>query len=172
MVELHSERLLLRNIQIDDLEDIFEYSSNPKVGPNAGWKPHETKEETLDIMQAIFLNQETVWGIILKENGKMVGSIGLVKDDRRDNKKVRMLGYAIGENYWGKGLMTEAARAVIHYGFGELKLDLISAYCYPNNQRSKKVLQKCGFQYQYTLKEAERLYDGSIKDNECYELTK
>ena len=117
MAELHSERLLLRNIQIDDLEDIFEYSSTPKVGPNAGWKPHETKEETLDIMQAIFLNQETVWGIILKENGKMVGSIGLVKDDRRDNKKVRMLGYAIGENYWGKGLMTEAARAVIRYGF-------------------------------------------------------
>ena len=49
---------------------------------------------------------------------------------------------------------------------------LISAYCYPNNQRSKKVLQKCGFQYQYTLKDAEKLYDGSIKDNECYELTK
>jgi putative acetyltransferase len=67
--------------------------------------------------------------------------------------------------------MTEAAREVIRYGFDNLHLDLISAYCYPFNARSKGVLQRCGFSYEGILKMAEKRYDGNIYDNECYALT-
>jgi RimJ/RimL family protein N-acetyltransferase len=169
--ELHTTRLLLRNIHLDDIDDIFEYSSNQNVGPNAGWKPHESKEETLEIMKSIFLEKETVWGIILKESNKLIGSIGLIEDPKRENERVKMLGFALGEKYWGRKIMTEAASKVLNYGFENLSLDLISAYCYPFNTRSKGVLKGCGFSFEGTLKMAEKRYDGNILDNECYAFT-
>lgn len=170
-MELNTQRLLLRQIKTTDLDDIFEYSKNPNVGPNAGWKPHESKEETLDVMESIFMNQDTVWGIVLKETDKLIGSIGLIDDPKREYDNVRMIGYAIGELYWGKGFMTEAMHEVVKYGFENLKLDLISAYCYPFNAKSKRVLTKCNFEYEGTLKMAEELYDGNLYDKDCYCLT-
>lgn len=171
MPGLFTERILLRAIHAEDIDDIFEYSSTQNVGPNAGWKPHQSKDETLEIMKAIFLDKETVWGIVLKNCNKLIGSIGLIKDPKRENERALMLGYAIGEKYWGKGIMTEAAREVIRYGFHDLHLDLISAYCFPFNNRSKGVIKKCGFYYEGTLKMAEKIFDGNIYDNECYALT-
>lgn len=168
---LHTERLLIRPFEISDLDDVFEYSSTPNVGPNAGWKPHESKEETLKIMNEIFLNKENVWGIELKETKKIIGSIGLIDDPKRQYSKVKMIGYAIGEDYWGKGFMTEAVHEVIKFGFKELKLAAISVYCYPFNERSKNIFKKCNFEYEGTLKTAEEIFNGNIYDNECYLLT-
>jgi RimJ/RimL family protein N-acetyltransferase len=171
MSELHTARLLLRMIDINDVDDIFEYARTPHVGPNAGWKPHENKEETLEIMNLLFIGKDTIWGIVLKDTGKLIGSIGLIQDRKRENERVKMLGYAIGEKYWGRKIMTEAVNEVIRYGFEDLHLDLISAYCYPFNTRSKSVLAKCRFSYEGTLKKAEQIYNGNIYDNECYALT-
>lgn len=167
---LTTDRLLLRPIVAEDAEDIYEYSRNANVGPNAGWKPHESIEETRLIMERVFINQEGVLGIILRESGKLIGSIGLVKDPKRENDKARMLGYAIGEAYWGQGFMTEAVRELLRYGFEELNLDLISAYCYSHNQRSRRVLEKCGFLHEGTLRQCEQLFDGNTYDHECYVL--
>jgi len=168
---INTKRLILRDINEQDADDIFEYASSPNVGPNAGWKPHESKKETLEVMKAVFLDQDGIWGIVLRENGKMIGSVGLIKDPKRENDRTRMLGYAIGDGHWGKGIMTEAVKAVLRFGFEELKLDLISAYCYPFNERSRNVLKKCGFRCEGTLKLAEKIYNGSVYDNECYALT-
>lgn len=169
-MNLETERLILRPITKADAESIYAYSQNKNVGINAGWKPHESIEETHDVMKLVFLNQESVFGIVLKETGKLFGSIGLIPDPKRQNDKTRMIGYAIGEDYWGKGYTTEAVLAVLHYGFEELNLDLISAYCYPYNERSKNVLKKCGFHYEGRLALAEERYDGEILDNECYAI--
>lgn len=163
-----TERLILRPIVESDAEAIYEYSKNENVGINAGWKPHESIEETHEVMKLIFLNQENVFGIELKETGKLFGSIGLIPDPKRQNGKARMIGYAIGESYWGNGFTTEAVLALLRFGFEELKLDLISAYCYPLNERSKSVLKKCGFHYEGRLSMAEERYDGEVLDNECY----
>ncbi|NLO21721.1 MAG: GNAT family N-acetyltransferase [Syntrophomonadaceae bacterium] len=171
MAILHTKRLILRPVQIDDLDDIYNYSCTPNVGPNAGWKPHESKEETLETMNAIFLNQEMVWGIAVKESGRIIGSIGLVDDQKRQYDMVKMLGYAIGEAYWGQGFMSEAVKKVIKFGFEELHLAAISAYCFPFNQRSKSIINKCNFEYEGTLQMAEKIYNGNIYDNECYLLT-
>lgn len=170
MKALETERLILRPIIESDAEAIFEYSQNKNVGINAGWKPHENIEETREIMPLIFLNQENVFGVVLKETGKLFGTIGIIADPKRQNNKSRMIGYAIGEDYWGKGFTTEAVQAVLNFGFEELELDLISAYCYPDNERSKRVLKKCGFQYEGCLRLAEECYDGSVRDNECYAI--
>jgi RimJ/RimL family protein N-acetyltransferase/esterase/lipase len=171
-VILRTERLLLRPIVDQDAAAIFEYSKGANVGPNAGWKPHESIEETQEIMKDIFLNKDGVFGIVLLDSGTLIGSIGIITDPKRENDQTRMLGYAIGEEYWGCGYTTEAARAVIAHGFDELQLDLISAYCYPHNERSKNVLKKLGFQYEGTLSQCEKLYNGKIYDNDCYALMK
>ncbi len=97
---IETERLILRQIVDSDAEDIFAYSRGPKTGLDAGWKPHETLEETKQIMQAIYLGQESVFGMVLKETGVMIGSIGLIADPLRENDSVRMLGYALGEAFW------------------------------------------------------------------------
>lgn len=171
MAILHTQRLIIRPIQIDDLDDVYEYSSTPNVGPNAGWKPHESKEETLEIMNTIFFDKETVWGIGLKEIGKIIGSIGLIDDPKRQYNLVKMIGYAMSESYWGQGIMTEATNEVLRFGFEELHLEAISAYCFPFNQRSRNILEKRNFAYEGTLRMAEKLFNGNIYDNECYLLT-
>ena len=168
---LETKRLILRPIKEDDDTAIFEYSGNPNVGPNAGWKPHESIEETREIINAVFLGKENVFGIVLKDSGTLIGSVGLVEDPKRENDKVKMLGYAIGEAYWGNGYTTEAASAVIEHGFNNLKLDLISAYCYPFNNRSKHVLEKLGFSYEGKLSQCEKRFDGIVLDDECYALS-
>ena len=84
---------------------------------------------------------------------------------------VKMIGYAIGEAYWGKGFMSEAAHKVIQYGFAELSLIAISAYCFPSNERSKKIIMKFNFDYEGTLKMAEKIFNGNVYDNDCYLLT-
>jgi len=171
MKTIETERLILRPITENDAEAMFEYCQNENVGSNAGWKPHESIEETREIMKLVFLDKENVFGIELKETGQLLGSIGLISDPKRQNDQTRMLGYAIGENYWNKGYATEAVQALVRFGFEKLGLHLISAYCYPFNERSKHILKKCGFEYEGKLHLAEKRYDGEIIDNECYCLT-
>ena len=168
---LETKRLVLRPIEASDDTAIYAYSKNPHVGTNAGWKPHESIEETRDVMKAVFLGKENVFGIVIKDSGVLIGSIGLVDDPKRDNEKAKMLGHAIGEAYWGNGYTTEAALAIIKYGFENLNLDLISAYCYPYNLRSKRVLEKLGFYYEGKLSKCEKRFDDAILDNECYAMS-
>lgn len=171
-IKIETERLLLRHIIEEDTQDTFEYCRNSDVGSHAGWKPHADLAETRKIMKEVFLNKENVWGIVLKENNKMVGSIGLIPDPKRQYDKVLMLGYALARECWGRGLMTEAAQAVAVCGFEVLHLEGISAYCFPYNKRSGRILEKCGFASEGILKKAELRYDGVLLDNECWFLSR
>ena len=118
----------------------------------------------------VFVGKEGVFAIVVKETGKLIGTIGLIDDPKRECSGSRMLGYALGEAYWGHGYMTEASQALVHYGMNVLQLRLISAYCYPFNERSKRVLTKLGFQYEGRLALCEELYNGAVYDHECYVL--
>lgn len=171
-MNLETKRLKLENIVLEDIKEIYEYSKEKNVGPNAGWKPHESIEETEEIAKEIFINKKEVWGIKLKDNNQLIGTIGLINDTKRDNLNTRMVGYAISEKYWGNGFMPEALERVIEYGFEDMGLELISAYCYPFNKRSQKVLEKCNFEYEGTLKRAEIIYNGNVYDNICYSILK
>lgn len=168
---IETNRLILRGTLMSDAEDIFEYASGENVGINAGWKRHETIEETRQIIETIF-SADNVFAIIDKEKGRVIGSVGLVADPKREYDRVRMIGYALGEVYWGRGYMTEAAKALVEYGFETLGLVMISAYCYPSNERSRSVLKKLGFEYEGKLSLCEQSVTGEVLDNECYVLKK
>lgn len=167
---LHTERLLLRPFFESDAEQFFISCQNPNLGNNAGWKPHETFEESLTILQTVFIGQENIWAITLKDTQQLIGSIGIVPDPKRENPQTRMLGYWIDESHWGHGYATEATQAVLQYGFEELKLQLISANCYPHNERSQNVLKKNEFIYEGILHKAELSHDGQVYDHLCYYL--
>jgi [ribosomal protein S5]-alanine N-acetyltransferase len=169
MKALETERLILRKWEISDLDDFYEYAKNPNVGPNAGWGPHEDKETSMKILQS-FIEQDEVWAIIYKENGKAIGSLGLHADKRRENVNGKMVGYVLSEDYWGKGIMSEAVKAAIKHGFQEMNLDVLSVYHYTYNNRSRGVIEKCGFKYEGTLRYASKIYDGTVYDSACYSI--
>ena len=141
-MELATERLTLRPFREDDVQALYDYSKDEPVGRNAGWKPHESLQESDDILHLVFLDQPSVWAIERRSDGRLIGSIGLITDCARQYGSARSLGYALGVGYWGRGYMTEAVRAVVRFGFDRMGLDLISATCYPDNPGSRRVLEK------------------------------
>ena len=147
---LETERLLLRPFLESDLDDFYEYSSVPGVGEMAGWEHHASKEKSKEILD-IFINEDKVFAIVFKGNGKVIGSLGVEKyglEDKLtefDGYLGREIGYALSKEYWGMGLMTEAVNAVTGYLFNNLNLDFLLCGYYDFNHRSKSVQEKCGF---------------------------
>lgn len=168
---IETDRLILRPLTMDDAADMYEYAKDPDVGPNAGWKPHTSIEDTRETLKTVFLGHDGIFGMILAGSGKLIGTVGVLNDPKRENDKVKMLGYAIGKKYWGNGYTTEASRAVLDYAFCSLGLELVSVYCYPYNVRSKRIIDKLGFHHEGTLAMCERRFDGIVFDNDCYALT-
>ena len=173
MQTLKTERLILRPWRESDLEDFYAYGKDPEVGPNAGWKPHGSIGESAEILKS-FLESDEVRAVVLKENGRAVGSLGL-HPDRLHHEGVgigREIGYVLSRDYWGRGLMTEAVRSAIRFAFGTMGLDYLSAAHFPWNERSKRVIQKCGFRYEKYLKGSYEDYCGEKIDEVCYLLTR
>ena len=169
---LETPRLILRPFCQEDLEDFYQYAKHPEVGPAAGWKPHSSREESHKILND-FMAKEEVWAVVLKETGKAVGSIGIHPESLREEcPEIRMLGYVLSAKHWGKGLMTEGARRMVAYAFEEMGVSLLSIHHYPFNSRSKRVIEKCGFAYEGTLRMSVQRYDGVWLDRCCYSMTK
>lgn len=148
---IETERLLLRFWKLGDLDDFYEYASVDGVGEKAGWPHHITKEETLRIL-AMFINGKDCMAVVYKQNMKVIGSIGLHSTWASDDPKysalrAKDLGYVLSKEYWGKGLIPEAARALIAYSFDELGLDAITCMHYDGNDQSRRVIEKCGFSF-------------------------
>ncbi|HAK05116.1 MAG TPA: GNAT family N-acetyltransferase [Firmicutes bacterium] len=169
MKTLETPRLILRPFTLKDLPAFFAYAKKENIGPNAGWKPHQSIEESETILKQ-FINAETLWAITLKKDGHLIGSIGLHEDKHRHNPRVKSLGYVLDDVFWGQGIVTEAARRVIRYAFEMLEIDMLSVGHYPLNERSKRVVEKCGFIYEATLRQAVVRYDGTVLDLVLYYL--
>lgn len=169
MKTVETERLLLRPWAPDDLEDFYEYASMPEVGPDAGWEPHRDRDASEAILRS-FIEQDETWALVYRPEQKVVGSVGLHRDDSRTGVAARMLGYVLSTRYWGRGLMTEAARAAVRHAFEYLELDVLSVSHYPFNLRSKRVIEKCGFVCEGTLRHAAKIYNGNVYDKVVYSM--
>lgn len=170
-----TERLILRPWRIEDASDLYEYACDPEVGRNAGWKPHESLEESISITDSFIHGEDIIFAIALpSENGKVIGSIGLHMDDSRHLKSSRslMLGYVLSRKYWGHGYMTEGARAALKYAFTLPGVSMVTVRHYPHNVRSRRVIEKLGFTYEGTLRQASELYDGTVYDTCVYSMLK
>lgn len=164
-VILHTERLTLRPWTLNDLDDLYEYASVDGVGQMAGWLPHKSKEESLNILQ-IFIGEKKTFAI--EYCGKVIGSLGIEFYDEKalpefNAKQGREIGYALSKEYWGKGLMPEAVKAVIKFLFEVANLDFIVCGHFTENIQSMRVQEKCGF-FRYRLAKYITSY-GEEKDN-------
>lgn len=148
--QIETSRLILRAFQESDLEDFYRYASVDGVGEMAGWKHHESREETRRILDS-FIEHDKTFALCLKENNRVIGSLGVEKYGLEDklseffDYRGRELGYVLSKEYWGMGLMPEAVTAVIRYLFEELNLDFLTCGYFTRNQQSKRVQEKCGF---------------------------
>lgn len=152
-VIFETERLLLRNWRGEDAKQLYELAKDPLVGPAAGWNPHQSVEESENIINTVF-NFPTVYAIILKETGEIIGCIGFLFDENlcKDSSEA-LMGYWLGVDYWDKGYMTEAVNECIRYAFNDLKLTRIWCGNFKENTRSAHVQEKCGFKYHHTEKD-------------------
>jgi ribosomal-protein-alanine N-acetyltransferase len=167
---LETQRLLLRPWKESDAEALFAYAHTPNVGPAAGWKPHGSIEETRAILKS-FMEEDETWAVVLRSNSQLLGSFGLHRDAMRGSEiKARALGYVLAEEAWGHGYATEAAQRVLSFAFEEFGLELVSVCHFPFNARSRRVIEKCGFRYEGTIRHAYRRYDNTVLDSCCYSI--
>ena len=144
---LNFEDITLRPWEETDAESLYELAKNPNIGPKAGWPPHKSVEESLNVIKTIFCNRET-YAIIYK--GQIAGCVGLLfyPNCHADwGKESAELGYWVGEPFQNKGIATKASRILIERAFKELKIKNIYATYYIDNVQSKRVLEKLGFKY-------------------------
>lgn len=150
-VVLQTPRLLLRPWRESDLEDFYEYARVDGVGEMAGWKHHESIDKSKEILKN-FLASKSEFAIELKSNKKVIGSFGFHKSWANDREEysalnIMEIGYVLSKDYWGQRLMPEAVKAVIDYCFGTLMFDALTVGHFEDNFRSRRVIEKNGFNY-------------------------
>ena len=147
MTQLETDRLILRPFTEEDAEGLYAYASHPEVGPWAGWKPHDSVEESRQVIRDIFLPSDTL-AVVCRADGRLIGSAGFVGKHRTElGTPSEEIGYSLARDCWGQGLIPEAVEAVMHHAFTELGYQAIWAAYYDGNRKSKRVMQKCGMTY-------------------------
>ncbi len=149
-VRLETPRLLLRPWEETDLEGFFAYASVDGVGQMAGWQPHENREVSRAVLRR-FIDEKKTFALVLKETGRVVGSLGLERLERSEDPEPAMLGreigYVLGKDWWGRGLMPEAVKAVIDHCFQVWNYDFLTCGHFSWNRQSQRVVEKCGFTF-------------------------
>lgn len=168
---LETERLLLRRVVPTDVKEIFALRSNSETMKYIPRPLLKTDEDALEhvamIDSKIDTNEGINWAITLKDNPKLIGIIGHYRIKPEHFRAE--IGYMLLPEYHGKGIISEAVKEAIRYGFQVMKLHSIEAVIDPENQASAKVLEKNGFVKEAHFKENE-YYDGRFWDSVVYSL--
>ncbi len=148
-IRIETDRLVIRAFCKDDFSDFYEYASVPGVGEMAGWPHHKTSETSEQILQSFMIEKE-VFALALKENGKVIGSLGLHhswanEEPKYANMTSKEIGYVLSRNYWGQGLAPEAIKAIIVMCFHEYCCDMLTCGHFSTNYQSRRVIEKNGF---------------------------
>ena len=139
--------LVLRPWQESDAQCLYHFAKNPNIGPIAGWPPHECVEDSLNIIKTVFSKRETY--AVVKDDVP-IGCVGLLFHPDTNHwwgEGAAELGYWIGEEYWGNGYAVEASKRLIEHAFDDLDIQEIYASYRIENNQSKRVLEKLGFEY-------------------------
>ena len=151
--ELATGRLVLRVWRESDAGALYEYARDPEVGPAAGWPPHTSVEDSLNVIRTVFSAPET-YAVVLKSTGEPVGSAGMLFGEASHVAGIRAdeaeIGYWIGRPYWGQGLIPEVVRRLLRRCFDDLGMSAVWCCYYDGNAKSRRVMDKCGFCFHHT----------------------
>lgn len=158
---METPRLILRELELEDQELMFEMDRDPEVHRFLGNNPITSIERIREII--LFVKKQYAdygigrWAVVEKESGNFIGWSGLkwITEETNGRSHFYDLGYRFLRSAWGKGYATESARVVMQYGFDVLKVDALFATADPGNKASLNVLDKLGF-----IQEGLFQYDG------------
>ncbi|MED1205766.1 GNAT family N-acetyltransferase [Heyndrickxia acidicola] len=167
--KLETERLMLRKIRTDDMEDMFEYCSMEDVAAYVNWHAHQSIEDTKVFLNHIVEQKTVFFGIEYKENHKLIGTINFVSWNQKHQKAE--IAYILSKLYWRKGIITEAIKAIIQFGFTTMNLERIEARCIEDNLGSEGVMKKAGMFYEGTLRNS-MFTKGKYRNLKLYSILK
>ncbi len=159
---LTTDRLLLREFEEDDWQPLLAYQSDPLYLRYNPWT-YRTKEDVCAFLQQFMNWRESVprwkfqFAIVLPAEKRLIGNCGIRL--RTPTAREADIGYELDSGYWDKGYATEAARALLQFGFEELGLHRIWAHCIAENIASAHVLEKIGMRQEGHLRENEWMKD-------------
>jgi|SRR5579872_593176 len=138
---LETDHLILRSLTTADAAQVFAYAGDERVARMTHWNRHQSLRDTRAFIARNGAHT-MIWGIEHKESRTIIGECGLthITQARAD------IYYALGYNWWGKGLAPQAVNAVIDYSFHELRLTQLDAWILKENTRSHRVAQKVGME--------------------------
>ena len=166
---IETQRLLLRRWEHKDFQAYVMIVSDPEVMAPAGCQP----AGTLDAAAALFardLRNDLCYAIVLRENDEVIGRIKFQSDLRRFHVNSLSIGYELRRDKWGRGYMTEALAAMVTCAFEKKKVDVLAVSHYSDNERSRRVIEKCGFRLEGVVPWACKRFDGKICDDVCYSI--
>lgn len=147
---LETKRLFFRPWQDSDAPALYELSKDPLVGPAAGWPVHTSVENSREIIHGV-LGQPETYAIVRKDTDEILGSVGIFPSDAKycANKQPE-IGYWIGSKFWGQGYAPEAVEAMLARCFGEKGAEAVWCSHFNDNDKSRRVMEKCGFRFHHT----------------------
>ena len=146
IMKLVGERIAIRNLKLSDIDAYYIYGSDQLVGPQAGWKPFPNLNVAKNVLSGHIVNKET-FAIVNKQNDYLIGTISLYNTALRKYNKAKSLGFSLSSKYWNKGIMTEAVKLMIEYAFTKTDCEILEVGHHSDNYASKRVIEKCGFNY-------------------------
>ena len=178
---LETARLLLRAARAADDAAMFDYGRDPEVARFTTWEPHASLTDAQQFLARVLddyrIGKIGYWAIEHQNDGKLIGAVGLTgtiisaesppqfQDARAE------LAYVLARPYWNQGLMTEAARAVVQFGFAQWNLNRIEARCLVENVASARVMEKLGMRFEGTLRQQIHI-KGAFRDLKIYAVLK
>jgi RimJ/RimL family protein N-acetyltransferase len=150
-VRLVTERLELRHWRVEDAQDLYQAARNPHIGPMAGWNPHQSVQESEEIIRTVLSKPET-WAVTLKGCGALIGCASIMtlpEGSAPMGPGEGEIGYWISEPYWNVGFATEVACALIRRAFVDLGYSGLWCVCLAENAPSRRVQEKCGFLFHH-----------------------
>ncbi|MEG1383698.1 MAG: GNAT family N-acetyltransferase [Oscillospiraceae bacterium] len=169
MTSLETSRLIMREWLPSDCDDLFEYACIPEVALSAGWNPHKTIEDSLEVICGIY--PDSCYALELKDSGKVIGNIGFHETSLCRSIRClrsREIGFNLNPKYWNSGYMTEAATAVCDFSFDVLNMDYLWLAHFPDNYRSKRIAQKLGFRFVCNHRQSVAQLDGQTVTERLY----
>jgi len=168
---IETRRLVLRPLALSDAPAIYAYQSDTEIHrymrsePPAS--PDVVRENVSRWLALPAEKRRPIWMIVLKVSDSVVGTISFKQLSREDSSG--QLGYEVAREQWGKGIVTEAVRAVLSHGFDTMGLNRIGAYCWEGNTASQRVMEKAGMRYEGTLRQL-RYAKGAYRDIRFYSV--
>lgn len=151
-IHLETQRLIIREIEMTDVDDFFEMDSDPEVHKYILQTPVTSKDEIIEVIKMLRQqykdNGIARWAVVDKVSGEMLGWCGIkyFTDKLNGHQNFYEHGYRFKQKHWGKGYATESSKAVLDWAFANLNTDTIYAITDLGNEGSIHVLTKLGFE--------------------------